>query len=663
MIPPTSPDSTRPEVQISDLSADLRFLHSRGLLIPLLMDRSTDAPIVWATNAYADFGFLPRDPITPKCLLGTQGFALRPRAAKALADRSSRTKSHAEVFTPLPVCRRMIDALDLPGDAMALLDATCLEITCGEAPFLSTRYDPATGSIVVPPERFGILDLKLRAAAILATAPRDFPSLALRACRSTYGYEFQGDNLLIARINLFMALLDACPMPPTDAVLREVALVIAANLVQMDGLSGTIPFLPALTDDGQTFLFSADNFLPPPPPPPPPMPRQSLFAFDTDFEPPPPDPRPAAVWTDWKHNRSIHFPTPESQPPRKELAMKFDYVIGNPPYQEDVENEGDRANPIYHKFMDEAYDVAEKVCLITPARFLFNAGQTPKAWNAKMLADPHLKVLEFTQDSSTVFAGTDIKGGVAITYRDARQMIGPIGTFSTFSELNAILHKVLARMPERASLATIVSSQGVFRFSSLVYPEHPEAYEGVGSGTGNKIVSKTFETLPNVFLSAPHTSDTYVEMIGKAERERVSRFIKRKYLEKNEYLGVWKVLVPEANGSGAFGEALSGPMLAPPLLAFTDTFIAIGRFQTQGEAEACFKYIKTKFSRAMLGLLKITQHNTKSTWKYVPLQDFSATSDIDWSEPVAGIDRQLYAKYGLTPEEIAFVETHVREMA
>lgn len=64
----------------------------------------------------------------------------------------------------------------------------------------------------------------------------------------------------------------------------------------------------------------------------------------------------------------------------------------------------------------------------------------------------------------------------------------------------------------------------------------------------------------------------------------------------------------------------------------------------------------------MLGLLKITQHNTKSTWKYVPLQDFSATSDIDWSEPVAGIDRQLYAKYGLMPEEIAFVETHVREM-
>ena len=64
----------------------------------------------------------------------------------------------------------------------------------------------------------------------------------------------------------------------------------------------------------------------------------------------------------------------------------------------------------------------------------------------------------------------------------------------------------------------------------------------------------------------------------------------------------------------------------------------------------------------MLGILKITQHNTKSTWKYVPLQDFTPSSDIDWSESVAGIDRQLYAKYGLTEAEIAFVETHVREM-
>ena len=74
------------------------------------------------------------------------------------------------------------------------------------------------------------------------------------------------------------------------------------------------------------------------------------------------------------------------------------------------------------------------------------------------------------------------------------------------------------------------------------------------------------------------------------------------------------------------------------------------------------KYIKTKFSRTLLGILKVTQHNHKGTWKYVPLQDFTPNSDIDWSQSIADIDRQLYRKYGLTDAEIEFIETHVKEM-
>ena len=101
--------------------------------------------------------------------------------------------------------------------------------------------------------------------------------------------------------------------------------------------------------------------------------------------------------------------------------MKFDFVIGNPPYQD--ESNGDLRNyapPIYHLFLDEAYKVADKVELIHPARFLFNAGSTPKAWNEKMLQDPHFKVLEYEEDSDKVFPNlsTPIKGGIVITYRD-----------------------------------------------------------------------------------------------------------------------------------------------------------------------------------------------------------------------------------------------------
>lgn len=97
----------------------------------------------------------------------------------------------------------------------------------------------------------------------------------------------------------------------------------------------------------------------------------------------------------------------------------FDYVIGNPPYQEDRRGESNTALPVYHDFMEAVYGVSTSVELITPARFLFNAGRTPKAWNEKMLNDEHFKVLEYEPNASKVFSMAEIKGGVAITYRDS----------------------------------------------------------------------------------------------------------------------------------------------------------------------------------------------------------------------------------------------------
>lgn len=103
-------------------------------------------------------------------------------------------------------------------------------------------------------------------------------------------------------------------------------------------------------------------------------------------------------------------------------------------------------------------------------------------------------------------------------------------------------------------------------------------------------------------------------------------------------------------------------MVVGPEIGFTQSFISIGAFNTKEEATNALKYIKTKFARATLGILKITQDNNSSVWLYVPLQDFTASSDIDWSQSVADIDRQLYAKYGLDEKEISFIESHVKEM-
>lgn len=116
--------------------------------------------------------------------------------------------------------------------------------------------------------------------------------------------------------------------------------------------------------------------------------------------------------------------------------------------------------PIYHHFMEAAYEVGKKAVLITPARFLFNAGYTPKAWNEKMLSDPHLTVPHYVPNSDGLFPGTDIKGGIAVTYRDEDKEDEPIGIFTKYPELNSILHKVsLGKMGSIASVIT--SSRGL----------------------------------------------------------------------------------------------------------------------------------------------------------------------------------------------------------
>ena len=124
----------------------------------------------------------------------------------------------------------------------------------------------------------------------------------------------------------------------------------------------------------------------------------------------------------------------------------------------------------------------------------------------------------------------------------------------------------------------------------------------------------------------------------------------------------YKIFIPKANGRGILGEKLSMPIIGKPNEGATDTFVSIGCFQSFEEAEALLKYIKTKFLRVLLGIKKVTQDNSQSVWDLVPIQNFTDHLDIDWSQPIPAIDRQLYAKYGLTEEEIAFIETKVQAM-
>lgn len=342
--------------------------------------------------------------------------------------------------------------------------------------------------------------------------------------------------------------------------------------------------------------------------------------------------------------------------------VKIKAVVGNPPYQE--EGESTRKAPIYHLFYDVAFKLSPIVSLITPGRYLFKAGQTPTEWMDRMLADPHFKVVDYFQKSNEVFPTVDIKGGVAIGLRNADKEFGAIGFFSEFPQLVSIMDKVRTHKDfVQGGFSETVSSQGIYRFSDLALTEVPRIYEIQGKGTATKITSNAFENLTEIFVdSEDKLSDKGVQIMGRVKGSRETRWINAKYLQPCDYLNYYNVFVPEANGTGAIGEVLSTPVIGVPVIGHTDTFLSIGKFASAEEASACLKYVKSKFARCLLGTLKATQHNPKDTWANVPIQDFTENSDIDWSKNVEEIDAQLYAKYHLSDEEIAFIESMIKPM-
>ena len=359
---------------------------------------------------------------------------------------------------------------------------------------------------------------------------------------------------------------------------------------------------------------------------------------------------------------------------RRRRKPLFDVIIGNPPYQDDKVGDARSMPPIYDKFMKQSFEVASKVELITPARFLFNAGATPKQWNRERLDDPHFKVLRYEPDTGEVFNNVVIKGGVAITYRDADGEYEPIGTFVPYPELRSILGRVESRMSADdltdESLSSIITGRGAYRLSREALSEHPNIALTQSEGHSTDIGSGAFDLFDNMlfFENKPDDGDEYIRFYGLFKTKRAWRWIKRRYIVEQPDFNAYKVIIQNSNGSGSIGDTLSTPLIGTPiigtpLIGYTETFIAAGPFDTLNDAEACMKYVKTRFARIMLGVLKVTQSNTRDVWARVPTQDFTTGSVIDWSQPIHDIDHQLYEKYGLDEHEIGFIEDHVKKMS
>lgn len=567
------------------------------ILKTLLCDRTTGRNIIWADNEYEALGdgHMGDDEITVEKITGMNSGVIKPRIAKEQEKQSQRTKSRAEVFTPSWLCNQMNNDLDeawfgrrdvfnteavaddgaktwtaangpiefpkLKGRGWhAYVEAPRLEITCGEAPFVCSRYDTVTGDELPVCERVGFLDRKLRVVTEKTKTRKEWVRRALDALKATYGFEYQGDNLLIARINVLETfaehLRDRWGSDPEQDELERAAWIVSWNFWQMNGFTDAVPTNKMGTEVESTLGTFEE---------PEPAPIQpSLFDLFDDVFPDetteetkteePKDTVPLCVIYDWQNGEPFEFASLKGK--ATAMGKKFYAVIGNPPYQETVEGTSDK--PIYNYFIDEAYKVSERTELITPARFLFNAGKTPKDWNRKMLDDPHLKVVDYQQKSDTVFPNTDIKGGVAVTYWEGGKVLGPIGVFSPYNELRSIQIKVSPWLAKQGLLSDVMYLQNRFDLAAL-YEDYPEARESISSnGKERRIVTSSFNKL-NCFSDEKQDDDS-IQIVGLLTgNKRRYRWIQRKYVEDNGNLTKYKVILPMANGSGAIGEVLSTP--------------------------------------------------------------------------------------------------------
>lgn len=629
--------------QAVDLDERRLYQQSPDILKILLKDRTTKRNIVWGTSSY-DYlgkGFESYSPITVK-QLATYDQLIQPRSEKTQSEQKARTKVNAEVFTPTWLVKKQTDFAEEDLRSLPLEDyitSSWLEITCGEAPYIVTRYDAVSGDLIPLSERVGFLDRKLARISKEVSDEEKWLALVKKAYQASYGYEWQGDSLLLARENLLLTFEDYYEAKfiktASQAQLKEIATIISYNLFQMDGLNYISPAKENQTKSQQLSLFD-----------------DVAVVEKTDIK---------TQLKNWKTKKMLGF----ERLANGENEMKFDVVIGNPPYQKDSGTSA-RDDAIYNYFYDEAEKISDSYCLISPARFLFNAGSTPKKWNKKMLTDSHLKVAFYERDSRKVFVNTGIAGGVAILYRDSHRKIGPIKSFTSFPELNSIAQKVSYYGEE--SLSSVISGRGIYHLTELLHNDFPNIEDMQSKGHKNDVGTGAFDKFKDIiYFDESPEKDGYTKLYGRYDNSRTYKFIKSKYVNKPDAYDKYRVILPKAYGTGITDKVTAATIIGEPFVinpfeGFTETYISVGKFESEDIALNALKYIKTKFARTLLAVLKITQDNTKAKWANVPLQDFTNDSDIDWSQSVADIDRQLYKKYNLSQEEIDFIEEKVKAM-
>ncbi len=333
---------------------------------------------------------------------------------------------------------------------------------------------------------------------------------------------------------------------------------------------------------------------------------------------------------------------------RKGDNMKFDAVVGNPPYQ--IMDGGAKASakPVYNFFVEQAEALSpEYVSMIMPARW-YSGGKGLDAFREMMLNDKHLKQIHDFVNANDCFTNVEIKGGICYFLWDSKYSGNCL--ISTH-ENNAISSALERPLLEKNSDTFIRDNQAVEILRKVYTLAEPSFSSIVHSA-----MTFGFRTFFKTFDSVIPTAGTTKIYANHSQGYIFTNKIKK----GNEYIGKWKVYIPEAIGSGDTKTDVINPILGEPNSIATETYIMNGPYDSEEEAKNAIAYINTKFFHFMLGLKKFTQHTTQKVYQFIPLQDFTDDSDINWHSERSEIDNQLYKKYKFSPLEISYIENSVQ---
>lgn len=324
---------------------------------------------------------------------------------------------------------------------------------------------------------------------------------------------------------------------------------------------------------------------------------------------------------------------------------------------------GDSATPLYPLFVSAAKELnPEYISYIIPSRWM-QGGKSLTKFRADMIADTHIRKMVDFVDSKECFPNVNLDGGVCYFIRDAKYD-GPAeyvykpknekAILSTRYLKNDVTDDVI-RDYRRISIIEKARKNKFEVFSNSVSSRKPYGIEGIFNNPDK------YEDLNLTFVKRNNTLKIWGVKGKKGGAKRTFGYVNADGIEKNlESIDKYKLFFSKAYSTGA--TVPPKIIVGEPGVICTETFLEIGPFNSSLENNNCLKYIKTKFFRALLFFKRINLNNSKGIFEYIPLQDFTEDSDIDWTQSIHGIDQQLYEKYELSADEIQYIEENIKEM-